>query len=216
MVISFINEKGGSGKSTLCLNLATRLMQDNKEVMIVNCDPQDSVGTFAQKREHKKLLHTNLSKGEIGETLKSLIVKYEFVLIDTAGIDSVNNRIATLLSSLAIIPTKPSQLDIDVLQKMFLRVKECQSLNENLKSCVVINQIGANPKLSEREALQSFIQEIIQEENNNIELLKTIIFERIAYKRCFSEGLGISEYKDKVCKNEFERFYLELKDTLRF
>lgn len=218
MVISFINEKGGSGKSTFCLNLATRLMLDKKEVMIVNCDPQDSISAVVQNRTNQQvILHTNLNgNGDVAGTLKSLIKKYEFVLVDTAGIDSVSNRRVMLLSDLVIIPTKPSQLDVDILQKMFLRVEDCQSLNESLNSCVVINQILANPRLSEREEMKVFIKKLIEDENPNIKLLKTIIFERMGYKRSFSDGLGISEYQDKICKNEFENFYQELKQEFCF
>lgn len=218
MVITFVNEKGGSGKSTFCLNLAIRLMQEGKEVMIVNCDPQDSIGVFAECRDRgmQQILHTNLNGESVRETLKSLIEKYEFILIDTAGVDSTMNRKATLLSNLVIIPTKPSQFDADTLQKMIMRVKDCQDLNENLQACVVINQISSNPRLLEKPQLQSFIQEVIAEQNPNIHFLDSIIHERIAYKRCISEGMGISEYSDKTCKEEFEVFYQEIKSKFNF
>lgn len=209
MVISFINEKGGSGKTTLCINMAIRLMQDGKEVIIVNCDPQDSISAFAQNRQKDVLMHINLS-GNISKTLKSLVEKYEFVLIDTSGSDNEINQKAMLFSDIVVLPTKPSQLDIDVLQKMFIRVENCQIINEDLKAFVLMNQMPPNPKIAENKQMKDFIEELIQEKDNII-LLNTIIHERIAYKRCFSDGLGISEFfKDKNCLKEFNNFYHEI------
>lgn len=39
-VISFINMKGGVGKTTLCINTADNLAQDGNKVLIIDMDPQ--------------------------------------------------------------------------------------------------------------------------------------------------------------------------------
>ncbi len=46
MTICIANEKGGSGKSTLCLNLAVQLLKDNKEVVVLDTDSQKSMETL--------------------------------------------------------------------------------------------------------------------------------------------------------------------------
>ncbi len=50
MTICIANEKGGSGKSTLCLNLAVQLLKDNKEVVVLDTDSQKSMETFTEIR----------------------------------------------------------------------------------------------------------------------------------------------------------------------
>lgn len=42
-VIALVNQKGGVGKSTSCVNLGVGLAQAGKKVLVVDCDPQSSL-----------------------------------------------------------------------------------------------------------------------------------------------------------------------------
>lgn len=210
MIITIANEKGGSGKSTLCLNLATKLLLENQEVIVLDTDIQKSIETFVNIRLDKDIKCFSLFNrtGNITDTIKQMISKYENIIIDTKGEDSKESRKAMLLSDLVIVPTTPSQLDISVLAEMFERIGEIQSINENLKACIVMNRIPPVPYLREKKAMREFILE--NKESLNIELLESIISERISLKRCVSEGLSICEYIDEKAKKEFNKFYFEI------
>ncbi len=72
MTICIANEKGGSGKNTLCLNLAVQLLKDNKEVVVLDTDSQKSMETFTEIRsnnEYKTFSLFNRSSG-FSDTLK--------------------------------------------------------------------------------------------------------------------------------------------------
>ncbi|AFI05469.1 hypothetical protein HCD_02225 [Helicobacter cetorum MIT 99-5656] len=71
MTICIANEKGGSGKSTLCVNLAVQLLKDNKEVVVLDID-------------NKTFSLFNRGNG-FSDTLKQMVSKYENILIDTKG-----------------------------------------------------------------------------------------------------------------------------------
>ncbi len=43
MIITVANEKGGSGKSTLCLNLCVQLLLDNEDIVALDTDSQKSL-----------------------------------------------------------------------------------------------------------------------------------------------------------------------------
>ncbi|GAA7868331.1 hypothetical protein HpBT032_11640 [Helicobacter pylori] len=71
--------------------------------------------------------------GNITDTLKQMMDKYEYILIDTKGEHSKESQRAMLLSDWVLIPTTPSQLDTAVLLDMLERIRDIQALNENVK-----------------------------------------------------------------------------------
>ncbi len=196
MTICIANEKGGSGKSTLCLNLAVQLLKDNKEVVVLDTDSQKSMETFTEIRsnnEYKTFSLFNCSSG-FSDTLKQETQK------------------AMLLSDIVLVPTTPSQLDTEVLVNMLERIEQLQELNENLRALIIINRMPTIPTLKERKALIDFIKE--NNPSDKITLLESSLSERIVYKRSVSEGLGVIEYSDKKAINEWAHFYNELKGYL--
>ncbi|EIZ9325364.1 ParA family protein, partial [Campylobacter upsaliensis] len=42
MIVSVINEKGGSGKTSLAINLACKLNDEGDKVLLLDLDPQRS------------------------------------------------------------------------------------------------------------------------------------------------------------------------------
>ncbi|MFP6003841.1 AAA family ATPase [Helicobacter pylori] len=214
MTICIANEKGGSGKSTLCLNLAVQLLKDNKEVVVLDTDSQKSMETFTEIRsnnEYKTFSLFNRSSG-FSDTLKQMVSKYENILIDTKGEYSKETQKAMLLSDIVLVPTTPSQLDTEVLANMLERIEQLQELNENLRALIIINRMPIIPTLKERKALIDFIKE--NNPSDKITLLESSLSERIVYKRSVSEGLGVIEYSDKKAINEWSHFYNELKGYL--
>lgn len=213
MTICIANEKG-SGKSTLCLNLAVQLLKDNKEVVVLDTDSQKSMETFTEIRsnnEYKTFSLSNRSSG-FSDTLKQMVSKYENILIDTKGEYSKETQKAMLLSDIVLVPTTPSQLDTEVLANMLERIEQLQELNENLRALIIINRMPTIPTLKERKALIDFIKE--NNPSDKITLLESSLSERIVYKRSVRKRLGVIEYSDKKAINEWAHFYNELKGYL--
>ncbi len=80
MVISFCNEKGGCGKSTLALFLSGRLAEDGDDVLLIDADPQNSTSVFVESRNKAELKQTFSTISKNGDTLKNEIKANKYLI----------------------------------------------------------------------------------------------------------------------------------------
>ena len=164
MIISIVNEKGGSGKTTIAVNLAAMLSAHGDNVVLLDADPQQSTAVFSNARSlsDKEPLFVNVGKTGVAlnNEIKNLKDKFDSIVVDTGGRDSVEMRKAMLVSNIIIIPTIPSQYDVSVLDVMLDRYAEAKINNENLIAGVLMNRINPNPFMTqELTSLKEYLQE---------------------------------------------------------
>lgn len=219
MIMAVCNEKGGSGKTTTAVNLACRLAIDGDRAVLVDADPQRSTEVFSGNRAVSELspLFSNVCKTGmgLGNELKMQEANSTIVVVDTGGRDSKEMRIAMNMADFVIIPTIPSQLDLDVFERMLQVCGIAQASNPKLKILVLCNRANPNPSLKKDiKNVRNFILDFMKK-NSGFEaiLLDSLIFERTIYKRVFESGKTLFEEaknkKDKAVL-EFENFFQEL------
>ena len=195
MVIAICNEKGGSCKTNIAINLAIKLALVGDDTLLVDADPQRSIDVFTDIRADSSLplLFNSVSKlgSSILKEIQSLKQKYDSVVIDTGGRDSGELRQALAVCDIAIIPVIPSDLDIAVLNKMILVFNQAKIYNPITKALIVISKASPNPFLAKKvEALREYISE---KNLDDIFLAHSIIYEREAYRNALSSGMGVVE-----------------------
>lgn len=167
-IISFLNSKGGVGKSTLCINLAAFLQtykctdeqfvpctdvdDPGLKVLVVDADPQgsvrdwfdaggDAVGFELIAADRKQTLL------QLPEVLKNS--SYDFVLIDTPGKVSDLMAAAIAISDICLLPVQPSPYDLWAIQDVIdLLVTRQTIANNTPQAYFVLNRCIPNTRLS--------------------------------------------------------------------
>jgi chromosome partitioning protein len=112
-VITFANTKGGAGKTTAALLLATELLHRNHRVCVLDADPQR---WFSRWQEGAPLtprltVETYVSAPTIQKIVHERRQQWDFIIIDLPGIQSPLLASAVGLSDHVIIPIQGSSMD---------------------------------------------------------------------------------------------------------
>lgn len=110
-VIAVLNQKGGSGKTTIATHLARALQLDGKDVLLVDSDPQGSARDWSAVREDQPLTVVGIDRPTIDRDLKA-IGRKDFVVIDGAPQAADLAVSAIKAASFILIPVQPSPYDI--------------------------------------------------------------------------------------------------------
>ena len=200
MILLIGAEKGGTGKTTLTTNLAAQLANRKKDILLVDTDTQGSASKWAAMRdsiEPNKGDFTRVASvqkfgREIRKDLLDLSHRYEHILIDAGGRDSVELRSALSVCDKIYIPLQAAQFDIWTLSVMDQLVSDARIFNQKLHARVIINRASTNPKVSEtQEALE------LEEELLHLEFSGVIIRERSAFRKAAKRGLSVCELTSK-------------------
>jgi chromosome partitioning protein len=154
-IISFISRKGGTGKTTNAINLATMLHSLGHKVLMVETDTNYTLNTIRKMEIFKSGANEDqlfkIIPSEDALVLDNLPAYksggFDYIIIDTAGktTDSSIKKIC-VNSDLVVIPTSLSQNDLLVTFQTVEDLKHAKDLNHNLKIAILPNRINANMK----------------------------------------------------------------------
>ncbi len=149
-IIALLNQKGGVGKTTLSVHLATALAQGHK-VLLVDADPQGSALDWSAQRDIEgtpaRFPVVGLPKDTLHRELAPISLDYEWVVID--GPPRVNkiSRSAIVASDFVIIPVQPSPFDIWAAEDVEEIIDECASIKPDLITRFLVNRLILNTTL---------------------------------------------------------------------
>jgi len=150
MIVSILNQKGGSGKTTLAVNL-TRFFtkNDRGRVLLVDSDPQGSARTWHEKSEGNLIRMVALDRPAIltSEVLK-LKEDYDWIFIDGVPQISGMTIAAIKCSDVVLVPVQPSPYDIWASEDTIRFVKDYQDYTGGKpKSAFVVSRKIVNTNI---------------------------------------------------------------------
>ena len=138
-VIAVLNQKGGSGKTTIATHLARALQLDGAEVLLVDSDPQGSARDWAAVREDQPLTVVGIDRPTIDRDIKQ-VARKDFVVIDGAPQAADLAVSAIKAASFVLIPVQPSAYDVWASNEMVELVAEAKVFRPQLRAAFVINR----------------------------------------------------------------------------
>lgn len=204
MILTIGNTKGGTGKSTIAVNLAIHQAKSHK-VLLIDGDEQKSSLFFTEFRGKNDYTAVALTGLSLRQQVPNLAKDYDEVIIDVGGRDSGSLRAALTISDILVIPISPRTFDVWALEEMVLLFDEAQGFNEKLKGMVVLN-LGETRGHDNEAAQQAIV------EYQELTLLETVLMRRKVYAESISKGLGVMEMKPRNSKAiaEFEHLVEEI------
>ena len=207
MIILIGSQKGGCGKSTLCINIAAWIANQGKDIAVLDADLQQSTANWIRDRDETNLpkVHCIQRYGDIKNTLKDLKNRYDYVIVDVAGHDSKELRTGMLSADILIVPFRPSQFDLDTLPHLSEVIDQAKSFNEKLEVYGLLTLAPTNPSVSEVVEAQDYLNDF-----PIFKPLKTVIHDRKVYRDVTSEGKGVIESSNEKAKAEINSLMEEL------
>jgi chromosome partitioning protein len=117
-VVSIAQQKGGSGKTTLAVQLGVAWLTQGKRVAMLDIDPQASLFTWFNLRrqllgdQEGGLVVQGLSGWRLGNELRRLRRDFEVIVVDSPPHAETDARAAIREADLALLPCQPSVLDV--------------------------------------------------------------------------------------------------------
>ena len=211
MIILVGGEKGGTGKTTIATNLAAMRTIRGHDILLVDTDKQGSASAWSNIRDVNDIKNRvpNVQKfgSNLGADIKDLKNRYEDIIIDAGGRDSVELRAAMTIADFMYIPVQASQFDIWTLSIMNDLVAKAKGFNPNLVPNILINRAATNPIVNEVQEAKNVLQDF-----ENLKLLHLVLKERISYRKAAKNGLSVIELEKPDLKaiNEMTMLYKEV------
>jgi chromosome partitioning protein len=184
------NLKGGTGKSTVAFNLAVWLAYDKNGVIAFDLDPQCTLLDVSEVREEDGYEPTFQVSTDL-DTLEALANDKKNkmpIIVDMSASNMPAMEKAISLADRVLIPVQPSQADIWSTQRFLKIVNNAMDKNRNTEVLGFINRADTHIGVRETGEAEQALHML-----QGIKAMDIRLYQRTAYRRSFSEGLGVFE-----------------------
>lgn len=184
MIISLLNQKGGCGKTTLATHLAGDLALPNRQVLLVDADPQGSALDWSQRRVllglPRRFGVVGLSRETLHQEVPQIARHAQHIVIDGPPRVTALARSAILASDLVVVPVQPSPYDVWACSEIVSLITEAKIFKPSLRAAFVVNRriVGTVIGRDVRTALEDY----------PVRVLHSVVSQRVLFAECASSG----------------------------
>jgi chromosome partitioning protein len=192
--ISFVQPKGGAGKSTSALILATELAK-GAQVIAIDADPNAPIAKWDSRGKGPAVNLEIIRAGKddsILELIEDAERKAAFVIVDTEGVADLRAAHAISASDFIVVPSQGSALDQDNAANAIKLIKdEERHIGRKIPHAVLFTRV--NPAIRSRGMATAEKQLTAR----GIDMFETRIIEREAFRAMFSFNTTLDNLNPK-------------------
>ena len=208
-VIAVCNQKGGSGKTTVAINLAGAFAADGMTVLLLDMDPQGSALDWGsiQPTPPPPFEVTEMDRSQLLRQARLLRRQYEVIVIDCPAKFTDSTSAAIRVADFVLIPVQPSPFDVWASDAVTELVKSRQEATGGgpLAACVISRAIS-------NTSLQRSIGSALAD--YGLPVLRSGTTQRVAYATTAAQGKTVFEGRPTVARKEMESIRNEIKEMM--
>lgn len=203
-----LSRKGGTGKTTLLVNLAVAAAASGLKVAMADLDPQGSACRWSDVRTGSEPSVKAVNGGTLFPYANSVErLGFDLLIIDTPAGDTAAGQAAIAIADLCLLVTRPSYFDLEALAWAAEAVKA-----RGKPGLIVLNQApsrrgGAEPPIIHRSVEAAH--------RLGLPIASVGLRARVAFQESLWRGQGVLEFDDRsAAAEEIRRLWAEVSGLL--
>lgn len=212
LTVAVLQQKGGSGKTTLAINLAAAAHLDGNRALVVDMDRQASAFDWSAARQDGSQLDglavVKADKAIALPRFREIASGYDYVFLDGPPRLGDITQSAAVAADVAVLPIQPGPFDFWAVAETMYSLDQADRIREQLGRTAVwrvfvVNRAGTNTRLA-REA--------------EVELRKSggelagVVHQRIAFPEAASRGESVlTSLSTEAAADDIRRLWRRLK-----
>lgn len=190
-VITICSLKGGTGKSTIALNLASVLSTRRRKVLVIDADPQGTVSEWADTSQQDEPTVLVSPRADIHQQIDKARTAFPWTLIDTPPASTEETRSAIMAADRLILPVTPGVPDVRSTAKFLELYQRALQYKPDLEARLLINRVDRRTKLGRT------IRLYLERKFVNLKIFDTEISQLTAFGAAYIAGQTIDNYQPK-------------------
>lgn len=203
MILSFLNQKGGVGKSTLSMNAADYFHRRGYNPLLIDADPQGTTNDWAARRDDLPFPVMQLARDNMAREILTHAANYDHVVIDGPPRAEAISRAVIIASDLVVMPIEASGASDWASQTTIRQIQEARQYKETLLSVFLVSRIIPNTVIS--RSIRNHVSDY------GIPLLTATVANRVPYAEALTMGQTIFEWAGRsTAAHEFSTVMEEI------
>jgi chromosome partitioning protein len=189
---AFVQQKGGSGKSTVATNLSVHAEERGETVLIVDLDPQNSASLWSNARGTNKPTVFNGNPEKLTDIVRSAAtLGATLCVIDSPSKLDAIALAAIRAADMIVCPTMPDLFNVGSLQDTVRLLEDAEKLHATVGVVNNVDTSGADARIAHlKGALETF----------HMLVCPTVIRHHAMFPIAIEKGKGVTECGQKAKK----------------